>query len=94
MDKAKTKAIDADIAAMNAVYLMGLRDLATCDLREAIFRYGVSEETARIASGWTAEEIRRLAQGVFLLFRPRGARIVAQDDLASQLAQALREQPM
>lgn len=83
--------INADIAAMNAVYLMGLRDLATKDVREAVFRYGVSEEAARLASAWTSEEIRRLAQGVFLLFRPRGVRITMQGDLTAQLAHALRE---
>lgn len=85
----RTDPIDRDIACLNAIYLMGLRNLAMQDVRQAAFRYGVSEEVARIVAGYTPDQIQQAAQGVYLVFRPRDARVITSTDISERLAHAI-----
>lgn len=61
----------ADIREANLTYLMLAQNLITQDKQEALFRLGMSEETADLISALSAAQMMKIASSNMLLCRFR-----------------------
>jgi flagellar transcriptional activator FlhD len=75
-----TEQILAEIREANLSYLMLAQSLIRADREQALFRLGVSEETAAILDTLSASQMMKIASGNTLLCRMR-----ADDDLVWSL---------
>ena len=89
MDYFTSEIVGKDIASMNAIYLAALRDLAVRDIKQAVLRFGVSAAVAARVAGYSAADIQQVAQGAYLVFRPRDEKMLTCQDAAERLARAL-----
>lgn len=61
----------AEIREANLSYLMLAQSLIRADLEQALFRLGVSEETAQMINGLTPAQMMKISSGNTLLCRFR-----------------------
>lgn len=67
----QTEQILAEIREANLSYLMLAQNLIRADRAEALFRLGISEETAELIAALSPAQIMRIASGNTLLCRFR-----------------------